>query len=74
MTEDDLTAKLEHLVVRKRNKLAKVMELMEAKQDSGQKILGFLSQLKSKARHCQLFAKCEFGKVLDCTDEVVCSA
>ena len=54
MAENDLAANLEHLVVRKRNKLAQVMELLAAKQDSGQKILGFLSQLKSKARHCQL--------------------
>ena len=71
MTEVDLTANIEHLVVRKRNKLAQVMELMAAKQDSGQKILGFLSQLKSKARHCQLSTRCECGKVVDYTDEVV---
>ena len=71
MAEDDLTANLEHLVVRKRNKLAQVMELLAAKQDSGQKILGFLSQLKSKARHCQLSKTCKCGRVVYYTDEMV---
>ena len=71
MTEKDLLEHLEHLIVRKRNKLASVMELLAAKQDTGQKILAFLAQLKSKGRHCQLSKRCECGKEVDYTEEVV---
>ena len=71
MTEKDLLEHLEHLIMRKRNKLASVIELLAAKQDASQKILAFLAQLKSKGRHCQLYKKCECGKEVDYTEEVV---
>ena len=59
-TKKDSSKHLQHLVVRKRNKLASVMEL-----------LSFIAQLKSKGRYCQLSKKCECVEEIDYPEEVV---
>ena len=48
-----------------------VLELLDARQDTGQKVLSFIKQLKSKWRHCQLSKKCECGEEIDYPEEVV---
>ena len=71
MTENKLLENLEHLIVQKRNSLISVMDMMSLKQDSGQKFLSFLAQLKARARVCSFSKTCECGKKVDYTDEMV---
>ena len=71
MTEVKLFENLEHLIVQKRNSLLSVMDMMSLKQESGQKFLSFLAQLKAKARVCSFSKACECGRKVDYTDEMV---
>ena len=38
---------IEHLVVMKRNRMASILEVMNIKQDSDQRVLSYISKLKS---------------------------
>ena len=45
--EKTLSANLKRLVVRKKNKLLNIMELLALRQDSDERILNFISRIKS---------------------------
>ena len=66
--EKTLSANLKRLVVRKKNKLLNIMELLALRQDSDERILNFISRIKAKARHCDLSASCSCGKSVDFKD------
>ena len=61
---------IKRLVVRKRNKLLTVMEMLNLRQESDERILSFLSRLKAKARQCELSSKCSCGLSVDYTDHI----
>lgn len=71
MSEESLLDNLEHLIVQKRNKLVTVMDMMAIKQDSSQKFLQFLAQVKAKARLCSFSKKCSCGENVDYTEDMV---
>ena len=71
MTEVKLLENIEHLIVQKRNSLISVMDMMSLRQDSNQKFLSFLAQLKAKARMCQFSKNCSCGLKVDYTEEMV---
>ena len=41
------------------------------RQESNERVHGFLSRLKAKARQCELAASCESGKSMEYTDHIV---
>ena len=71
MSEESLLNNLEHLIVQKRNRLVTIMDMMAIKQDSSQKFLQFLAQVKAKARLCSFSKKCVCGKSVDYTEDMV---
>ena len=70
-SESQLMSNIEHLVVRKRNRMASIMEFMSMKQDSDQRILSFTSKLKSLGRHCTFRTSCSCGNEVDFTNGMV---
>ena len=68
--EKTLKDNIKRLVVRKRNKLLTVMELLNLHQESDERILSFLSRLKAKARQCALALDCTCGLSVDFTDQI----
>ena len=66
--EKTLSANLKRLVVRKKNKLLNIMELLTLRQDSDERILNFISRIKAKARHCDLSKRCTCGASVDFKD------
>ena len=66
--EKTLSANLKRLVVRKKNKLLNIMELLALRQDSDERILNFISRIKAKARHCDLSVSCSCGLSVDFKD------
>ena len=70
-TETQLLANIEHLVVRKRNRMASILEFTSMKQESDQRILSFASKLKSLGRHCAFRTDCSCGKQVDFTNDMV---
>ena len=68
--EKTLTENIQRLVVRKKNRILSVMELLSLKQDSDERLVSFISRLKAKARQCQLSTPCVCGKSVDYTDQI----
>ena len=68
--EGVLLENIKRLVVRKKNKLVIVMEMLSLKQESDESILNFISRLKAKARQCSLQTKCSCGESVDYTDQI----
>lgn len=62
---------IKSLVVRARNPLVSVVELMRLHQGSDQPVQTFLAQVKSTARHCMFKVKCTCELNVDYTDQMV---
>ena len=69
-TEGELLNNVKRLVVRKKNKLVTVMEMIGLKQESDESILNFISRLKAKARQCSFHTQCSCGEPVDYTDQI----
>ena len=72
-TEGQLITNIRRLVVKQRNTMATVMQVlrMYQYQDSDQAVLNFIAQLKAAARLCQFTAQCECSKAVEFTDMIV---
>ena len=68
-TEKELKDNIMKLVVRKKNRILSVMELLALRQDSDERIVNFISRVKAKARQCNLKLKCTCGEECDYTDD-----
>ena len=68
--EGELLNNIKRLIVRKKNKLVTVMEMIGLKQESDESILNFISRLKAKARQCSLHMNCSCGESVDYTDQI----
>ena len=68
-----LITNIRRLVVKQRNTMATVMQVlrMYQYQDSDQAVLNFIAQLKAAARLCQFTAQCECSKAVEFTDMIV---
>ena len=58
------------LVVRKKNRMLAVMEMLALKQESDERIVNFLSRVKAKARLCELNIARSCGQRCDYTDNI----
>ena len=58
-------------IFRKRNVLLTVMELLNICQKSDEQLLSFLPWLQAEACQCELAARCEYGKSVDYTDQII---
>ena len=70
-TEGQLITNIRRLVVKQRNTMATVMQVLRMYQDSDQAVLNFIAQLKAAARLCQFTAQCECSKAVEFTDMIV---
>ena len=71
LREGDLRENLMKLVVRKKNRMLLVMELLALKQDSDERIINFVSRVKAKARQCNLKLQCTCGQECDYTNDII---
>merc|ERR1719508_504742 len=70
-TEGQPITNIRRLVVKQRNTMATVMQVLRMYQDSDQAVLNFIAQLKAAARLCQFTAQCECSKVVEFTDMIM---
>ena len=68
--EKTLKENIMRLVVRKKNRMLAVMEMLALKQESDESIVNFLSRVKAKARQCELNIACSCGQRCDYTDNI----
>ena len=68
--EATLKVNIMKLVVREKNRILSVMELLALKQESDERIVKFVSRVRAKARHCTFKLACKCGENVDYTDEI----
>ena len=68
--EQTLKENIIKLVVRKKNCMLSVMEMLALKQESDERIVNFVSRVKAKARQCEINITCSCGRKCDYTDQI----